>query len=90
MYGKIKDGNLIMFKGDSIRYNGRVYVNPTDEQIKAAGWKEVVESEQPEPQEGYYAERKLTQRRGKIYITYELKEIPEIEEEGDVFEQNGD
>jgi hypothetical protein len=54
MLYELKDGRPKAFKGNYIKYYNKVYANPTDEQLAAAGYKELVLSDMPEEKDGYY------------------------------------
>lgn len=49
------------FKGRYIRYNGRIYANPTEDQLRLAGWKSLITSEQPPERDGYYIEESYSE-----------------------------
>ena len=51
---KVENGALVKFKDKYIKFNDKVYSNPTDEQLKAAGWKTLIKTEKPEDGEDYY------------------------------------
>lgn len=78
-YGKLTNGTLETFKGKSIRHNGRIYVNPTEETLKELGYKPVIETEPPEIMEGYYISVVYTEDDDNIYVGYEQIEIPDEE-----------
>ena len=51
---KIENGSLIQFTGRYIKHNGKVYANPSEEQLRAAGWKQLISEDKPEDGEDYY------------------------------------
>lgn len=51
---KIENGKLIQFQERYIKHEGKIYANPTEEQLRAAGWKKLVTSDKPEAGIDYY------------------------------------
>lgn len=54
MLYKLEDGRPVPFTGRYIKRNRKIYANPTEEQLLDAGYKQLVETEMPESEEGYY------------------------------------
>lgn len=54
MLYKLENGRPKAFKENYIKHNNKVYANPTDEQLKNVGYKELILSEVPEEKDGYY------------------------------------
>ncbi len=71
-YGKLNKGT-ITYAPQRIESDGYIIVNPTDEQLKDAGYMEVVTS-QPEKRKGYTAKATWKKQRGKIYQVWEYVE----------------
>ena len=68
------------FTGRYIKRDGMVYANPTDEQLRADGYKPLVTAEPPEEREGYYAVDTYTETDEAIVQTW-------TEYENEVFEE---
>lgn len=68
--------------GRYIKYGGMVYANPTDTQLRAAGYKPLVTAEPPEEHEGYYAVDTYTETADSIVQTWTeyANEVFEVEE----------
>ena len=54
MLYKLENGRPKAFKEKYIKHNNKVYANPTDEQLKNVGYKELILSNMPEEKDGYY------------------------------------
>lgn len=86
-YGKLTVDGLIIFAGKSVRYNGRIYVNPTDETLRQIGYKPVVYADMPE--DGSYTVV-YTEDGDNIYVDYvEQEEITESENTEEAEETEG-
>ena len=72
-YGKLENGT-ITYATKRIEHNGYITINPTDEQLKGAGYMEVVYTT-PEEKEGYIAKSTWKKVRGKIKQTWEYEPI---------------
>jgi len=55
--------------------------NPTDAQLLDAGYLPVIETEPPEPTEGYYYEPVYEEANGQIVQSWTVEEVPISEEE---------
>lgn len=72
-YGKLENGT-ITYASKRIEHNGYITINPTPEQLKDAGYYEVVYTA-PEDREGYTAKATWKKVRGKIKQTWEYEPI---------------
>lgn len=52
-YGKF-EGDIFLYAPKVLQYEGYEIINPTEEQYLEAGYKKIVYTPQPEPEEGYY------------------------------------
>ena len=75
IYGKLINGIFEPFKGGYIRYNGRVYTNPTETTLIELGYKPLIEADYPEYKEGYYIETVYTESDTEILQSHEYREI---------------
>lgn len=76
-YGKIKCGTLrvpMNYPGYIVVDGVKVY-NPTDEQLIAAGYLPIVETDKPEEREGYCLVAKYAQDGDKIVQSWEYVEV---------------
>ena len=79
----VSETEIKPYKGGWIIHNGRLYSNPTYEQLKEADYKEAVESEKPEyDEETQYLETKYKDG-DVITVIYEVKDIPTEETEAE-------
>lgn len=81
---KLVDNSLQPFNSDRdkyIRFNSRVYTNPTEQQLRNAGYKTVVKADPIDVPEGYYLQVNYTEDNDNIYEQFSLAPI---EEEGEV------
>ena len=53
MLYKLNNGFPVPFTGTYVRHGGRIYANPTNEQLKAVGYKPLIGAERPEDEDGY-------------------------------------
>lgn len=74
-YGKLINGAFEPFTGRYIRYNGRVYTNPSAATLIRLGYKPLNEAERPEEREGYYITSVYTETDAEIVRSYEYREI---------------
>ena len=72
---KVENGGLVKFKEKYIKYNDKVYANPTDEQLRAAGWKTLIKTEKPEDEENYYYTAIYDDSGEEIIQSWEKQEI---------------
>ena len=72
---KVENGALVKFKERYIKHNDKVYSNPTDEQLKVAGWKTLVKTEKPEDEENYYYTATYDDSGEEIIQSWEKQEI---------------
>lgn len=81
---KLVDNSLQSFNSDRdkyIRFNSRVYTNPTEQQLRNAGYKTVVKADPIDVPEGYYLQVNYTEDNDNIYEQFSLAPIAE---EGEV------
>lgn len=69
-YGKLSKGS-VTYAPNRIEHDGLITINPTDEQLEAAGYSEVVTSKQPEKRKGYTATATWKKVKGKIVQAWE-------------------
>ena len=74
MLYKLENGYPKPFRGKYIRMDGKIYANPTEEQIRKAGYKELVKNDMPE-KEGYYYTDTYEVQNGEIVQLWEEHEI---------------
>jgi len=72
---KVKNGILVKFKARYIKHNNKVYSNPTEEQLRLAGWKTAVFSDKPEDGMDYYYTAVYDDSGDEIVQTWEKQEI---------------
>jgi hypothetical protein len=88
LYKFINENQIKPYKGGFVVIDNRIYTNPTEETIRKAGYKDLVESEIPEyDEQTQYLETKYID--GDVITTvYEVKDIPfmDIPEEPEVIE----
>lgn len=70
-FGKMNGDVFEEFNGRYIRYDGRVYANPSEERLISAGYKPVVEEEFPEIKDGYDIATVYTETEDGIVEGYE-------------------
>ena len=77
----INENKIEPYKGGFVVINNRIYTNPTEETLRKAGYKNLVESETPEfDEETQYLETKY--KDGEVItVIYEVIDIP-TENEG--------
>lgn len=86
-YKYIDEHTIEPFIGQYFKYNGRIYANPTVEQFKMAGYKELIETEYPK----FDAETQFVVDKyvdgDVITHVYEIHELSELEmDESEVIE----
>ena len=74
-YGKLIDGTFKPFTGRYIRYNGRIYTNPTGSTLRQLGYKPLVTAEVPGEQEGKYIVPVHTESETEVIQSYEYREV---------------
>lgn len=74
---KIINGIPVKFKERYIKMNGKIYANPTAEQLKNAGYKPLVLSDMPEDREGYYSVDTYKETDNEIVQVWEEHKILE-------------
>lgn len=76
LYKFINENQIKPYKGGFVVIDNRIYTNPTEETIRKAGYKNLVESEIPE----YDAQTQYIETKYKdgdvITVVYEVKDIP--------------
>ena len=76
LYKFVSEIEIKPYKGGFVVIDNRIYTNPTEETIRKAGYKNLVESEIPEYDEQMqYLETKYIDG-DVITVVYEVKEIP--------------
>ena len=75
MYAILIDGRLIRAPRMLDVADTHVY-NPNDAQLRAAGYKPVVNTDPPTVPEGYYAEPDWEEQANAIVQTWTLQELP--------------
>lgn len=76
---KLENGALIEAPRDYINYNGKIYTNPTNEQLFELGYKPLVVNEIPEEKEGYFIVPTYKETATEIINDWEVVEIPNTE-----------
>lgn len=75
LYKFVSENEINPYKGGFVVINDRIYTNPTEETIRKAGFKELVESEPPE----YDEQKQYILRKYKdddvITVIYEVMNI---------------
>ena len=80
LYKFINENEIQPYNGGFVVLDNRIYTNPTEEVVRKAGYKELVEVEQPEydPEKEYFF---LTYQDGeKITEVWTVHQNPEVEE----------
>ena len=78
---KLENGTLKKYNGGFVVLNNRIYTNPTEETVRLAGYKDLVYNEMPEyDEETQYLNEVYTEDDTTIYVSYEVVDIPEVEE----------
>ena len=80
LYKFINENEIQSYNGGFVVLDNRIYTNPTEEVVRKAGYKELVETEQPtfDPEMEYLS---LTYQDGeKITEVWAVNEIPAIDE----------
>lgn len=75
---KLVNNSLEAFNSDRDKYicfNSRVYTNPTEQQLRNAGYKTVVKADPIDAPEGYYVQVSYTEDADNIYEQFNLAEI---------------
>lgn len=82
-YGKLVDG-VLEYAPTKVAYGGRWVFNPKPAILYALGYKEVVKEDYPAelPQDGFYYLAVYSEDETKIYVTYQLTPIPELDDLG--------
>lgn len=81
LYKFISETEIEKYNGGFVVLDNRIYTNPTEEIIRKAGYKELVEVEEPtfDPEKEYLT---LTYQDGDVITSvYEVQTIPENVEE---------
>ena len=66
MLYKLENKRPKAFKGNYIKNNNKVYANPTDAQLKEAGYKELTLSDMPQEKDGYYIIESYVENENQI------------------------
>ena len=77
MLAKLVDGNLV--KESIIHKGDMIIVNPSDEEYKEAGYKEVEDNRLPD-KDGYYLQPEYTEKANKIVVNYKYVAYEEQED----------
>lgn len=83
MLYKLINGRPVPFEGRYIKKDGLVYANPTDEQLKADGYKPLTTAEPPEVTDTQYAADTYTETDTAIVQSWTVKELEAIAAEAD-------
>lgn len=82
LYKFVSENEIKPYKKGFVVLDNRIYTNPTEEIIRKAGYKNLVESEMPEfDEETQYLETKYIDGE-VITVIYEVMDIPTEEEIG--------
>ena len=82
---KIKNGKLKEYNGGFVVIDNMIHTNPSEELVRRAGYKDLHEDEQP----GYdietqYLEKVYEDTEDAVLVHWEVKEMPEMLEDGDI------
>lgn len=81
LYKFVSENEIKPYKGGFVVINDRIYTNPTEETIRRAGFKDLVETELPEyDEQTQYLETKYKDGES-ITVVYEVFDIDIIPEE---------
>lgn len=81
LYKFINENEIQKYKGGFVVLDNRIYTNPTEETIKAAGYKELLEVPFPEYDEAsQYIETKYLENPTTILPMYTVKQIEYVKE----------
>lgn len=73
---KLENGRLKKFKGGFVVLNNRIYTNPTEETVRKAGYKNLIQDEEPAyDMETQYLNTVYTEDEKNIYVSYEVIEM---------------
>lgn len=73
---KVINGQIKKYNGGFVVINNVIHTNPTDELVKQAGYKPMIEDEQPEYDiEKQYLERVIEDAPDAILVHWEIKNI---------------
>lgn len=79
---KLENGRLKKFKSGFVVLNNRIYTNPTEETIRKAGYKNLIQDEEPAYDiDTQYLNHIYTEYEDYIALSYEIINIPENIEE---------
>lgn len=79
---KIKNGKLKEYNGGFVVIDNMIHTNPSEELIRRAGYKDLIEDEQPDYDiETQYIEKVYEDTEDAVLVHWEVKEIPEMVEE---------
>ncbi len=80
LYKFINENEIQQYNGGFVVLDNRIYTNPTEEVIKNAGYKELVETERPsvDPEKEFLSFK--YQDGDVIKKVWSVKELPDIEE----------
>lgn len=71
----IDGGKRIEYAQEFVELDGRIWINPTDEQYRSAGWLKNARNA-PETRDGYVARvERYEARDGQIYAVYEYEKV---------------
>ena len=73
---KVKDNELIKFKGGFVVLDNHIYTNPTEEVIRKAGYKDLFYDEQPEYNaDTQYLAKEIEELETAIKVHWLVQEI---------------
>lgn len=85
MYAKIIDGQLVAAPR-KIPLGDKVIYNPTPENLTAAGYKPVVETDPPEVDEWHIAVPHYTEKKSQIVQSWTVEDAPDDIDEAEAFD----
>ena len=77
MLYKLENKRPKAFEKKYIKNNNKVYANPTDAQLKEAGYKELTLSDMPEEKDGYFLMDSYTETENNIIQIWEYIKLEE-------------
>ena len=81
MYKFIDEKNVKQYGGGFIVLEGRIYTNPREETLKAAGYKPLVKAEVPEYDTAkQFIVKKYIDNEDSIAEEYEVNDFPEVKD----------
>lgn len=77
MLYKLENGILNSFEGKFFEYEGKIYANPTGEQLKSAGYKPLVDTPMPECDEKHCCIAVYEDTGENIIQSWKIEELAE-------------